>query len=411
MVLNIVWISFFVIAWLVGLGRLIFLGDTQIFPDLINSTFDMAKTGLEISLGLAGIMTLWLGLMKIAEKSGCIQLLARGVNPLFSRLFPGIPSGHPVYGSMLMNIAANMLGLENAATPLGLKAMKQLQDLNTEKDTATDAMIMFLVMNTSGLMILPVAIMMYRAEMGAAAPADIFIPILIATFFSTFCGIFAVAFHQKIRLLDRVLLGYLGGFLLFVVGIIAFFSTLTPEMINQVSLIAGNLILFSVIIFFIGMGFRKKLNVYEVFIDGAKEGFSTAIVIIPYLIAILVAVGVFRTSGALEMLIDLLAKGFAALGLNTEFLPALPTALMRPLSGSGARGLMIEAMQHHGPDSFVGRLVCIMQGATDTTFYVIALYFGSVGVRKTRYAVSAGLTADFAGIIAAILVAYLFFSP
>ncbi|MGC9512319.1 MAG: nucleoside recognition domain-containing protein [Fidelibacterota bacterium] len=411
MVLNVIWISFFVIAWLVGLGRLIFLGDTQIFPDLINSTFEMAKTGLEISLGLAGIMTLWLGLMKIAEKSGCIRLLARAVNPLFSRLFPGIPSGHPAYGSMLMNIAANMLGLENAATPLGLKAMKQLQDLNTEKDTATDAMIMFLVMNTSGLMILPVAIMMYRAEMGAAAPADIFIPILISTFFSTFCGILAVAFRQKIRLLDGVLLAYLGGFLLFVVGIIAFFSTLTPEMINQISLIAGNLILFSVIIFFIGMGFRKKLNVYEVFIDGAKEGFSTAIVIIPYLIAILVAVGVFRTSGALEMLIDLLEKGFFALGLNTEFLPALPTALMRPLSGSGARGLMIEAMQYHGPDSFVGRLVCIMQGATDTTFYVIALYFGSVGVRKTRYAVSAGLTADFAGVIAAIFVAYLFFSP
>ncbi len=410
MVLNIIWISFFVIAWLVGLGRLIFMGDTQIFPDLINNTFDMAKTGLEISLGLAGIMTLWLGLMKIAEKSGCIQMLSRAVNPLFSRLFPGIPSGHPAYGSMLMNIAANMLGLENAATPLGLKAMKQLQDLNAEKDTATDAMIMFLVMNTSGLMILPVAIMMYRAEMGAAAPADIFIPILISTFFSTFVGILAVAFRQKIRILDGVLLAYLGGFLLFVVGIIAFFSTLTPEMINKVSLITGNLILFSVIIFFIGMGFRKKLNVYEVFIDGAKEGFSTAIVIIPYLIAILVAVGVFRTSGALEMLIGLMGKGFSALRINTDFLPALPTALMRPLSGSGARGLMIEAMQHHGPDSFVGRLVCIMQGATDTTFYVIALYFGSVGARKTRYAVSAGLTADFAGVIAAIFVAYLFFN-
>jgi spore maturation protein SpmB len=292
---------------------------------------------------------------------------------------------------------------------LGLKAMKQLQDLNTEKDMATDAMIMFLVMNTSGLMILPVAIMMFRAEMGAASPADIFIPILISTFFSTLIGILAVAFRQKIRILDGVLLAYLGGFLLFVVGIIAFFSTLTPEQINHVSLVAGNLILFSVIIFFVGMGFKKKLNVYEVFIDGAKEGFSTAIIIIPYLIAILVAVGVFRTSGALEMLIGLIGKGISAVGINTDFLPALPTALMRPLSGSGARGLMIEAMQHHGPDSFVGRLVCIMQGATDTTFYVIALYFGSVGVRKSRYAVSAGLTADFAGVIAAIFIAYLFF--
>ncbi|MDD3807694.1 MAG: nucleoside recognition domain-containing protein, partial [Candidatus Marinimicrobia bacterium] len=399
MVLNIIWISFFVIAWLVGLGRLIFLGDTQIFPELINSTFDMAKMGLEISLGLAGIMTLWLGLMKIAEKSGCIQLLAKAVNPLFSRLFPGIPAGHPAYGSMLMNIAANMLGLENAATPLGLKAMKQLQDLNTEKDTATDAMIMFLVMNTSGLMILPVSIMMYRSEMGATNPADIFIPILIATFISTLCGILVVAFRQKIRIWDKVLLAYLGGFLAIIVGIIAFFSTLSPEMINIVSLIVGNLILFTVIVFFIGMGFRKKLNVYEVFIDGAKEGFKTAIMIIPYLIAILVAVGVFRTSGALDMFIGLLGKGFSAIGINTDFLPALPTAFMRPLSGSGARGLMIEAMKHYGADSFVGRLVCIMQGATDTTFYIIALYFGSVGIRKTRYAVSAGLMADFAGII------------
>jgi len=409
MVLNVIWIAFFVIAWVVGLGRLIFLGDSQIFPELIGSTFDMAKTGLEISLGLAGIMTLWLGLMNIAEKSGCIRILAKAVNPLFRRLFPGIPSGHPAYGSMLMNIAANMLGLENAATPLGLKAMKELQDLNTEKDTATDAMIMFLVMNTSGLMILPVAIMMYRAEMGAASPADIFIPILISTFFSTLCGILAVAFRQKIRIFDKVIFAYLGGFLVFVVSLIAYFSTLTPEKINRLSLITGNLILFTVIIFFIAMGFKKKLNVYEVFIEGAKEGFSTAIVIIPYLIAILVAVGVFRTSGALEMLIGVLGKGISALGINTDFIPALPTALMRPLSGSGARGLMIEAMQHYGADSFVGRLVCIMQGATDTTFYVIALYFGSVGIRKTRYAVSAGLIADFAGIISAIFIAYLFF--
>jgi len=409
MVLNVIWIAFFVIAWLVGLGRLIFLGDSQIFPELIGSTFDMAKTGLEISLGLAGIMTLWLGLMKIAEKSGCIRILAKAVNPLFKRLFPGIPSGHPAYGSMLMNIAANMLGLENAATPLGLKAMKELQDLNTEKDTATDAMIMFLVMNTSGLMILPVAIMMYRAEMGAASPADIFIPILISTFFSTLVGILAVAFRQKIRIFDKVIFAYLGGFLAFIVAVIAYFSTLTPEKINRLSLITGNLILFTVIIFFILMGFKKKINVYEVFIEGAKEGFSTAIVIIPYLIAILVAVGVFRTSGALEMLIGFVGKGITALGINGDFIPALPTALMRPLSGSGARGLMIEAMQHHGADSFVGRLVCIMQGATDTTFYVIALYFGSVGIRRTRYAVSAGLIADFAGILSAIFIAYLFF--
>jgi spore maturation protein SpmA/spore maturation protein SpmB len=409
MVLNVIWISFFVIAWVVGLGRLIFLGDSQIFPELIGSTFDMAKTGLEISLGLAGIMTLWLGLMKIAEKSGCIRILAKAVNPLFSRLFPGIPSGHPAYGSMLMNIAANMLGLENAATPLGLKAMKELQDLNTEKDTATDAMIMFLVMNTSGLMILPVAIMMYRAEMGAASPADIFIPIFISTFFSTLVGILAVAFRQKIRIFDKVIFAYLGGFLAFIIGVIVYFSTLTPEKINRVSLITGNLILFTVIIFFIAMGFKKKINVYEVFIEGAKEGFSTAIVIIPYLIAILVAVGVFRTSGALEMLIGVVGKGINAIGINGDFIPALPTALMRPLSGSGARGLMIEAMQHYGADSFVGRLVCIMQGATDTTFYVIALYFGSVGIRKTRYAVSAGLIADVAGIISAIFIAYLFF--
>ncbi len=409
MVLNYIWVAFFIIAFIVGLFRLIFMGDVSIFPEMMNSTFEMAKTGFEISLGLTGVMTLWMGLMKVGESGGIVNLMSKAVGPLFSRLFPEIPKGHPASGSIMMNIAANLLGLDNAATPLGLKAMTQLQELNKDKDTASNAMIMFLVLNASGLTLIPVSIMVYRAQLGAADPSDVFIPILLATFCSTITGIIAVSAFQKINLFNRVILAYLGGFTLLIASIIWYFSTISQEQVTVISSVAGNLILFGIIFSFITLGLIKRINVYESFIEGAKEGFSISIRIIPYLVAILVAVGVFRACGAMDFLVQGIGQGFAALGMNTDFVDALPTAFMKPLSGSGARGMMVDTMKQYGADSFAGRLSCIFQGAADTTFYIIAVYFGSVGIKKTRYAITAGLLADLAGVIAAIFVAYLFF--
>lgn len=409
MVLNYIWVAFFIIAFIVGLFRLIFMGDVSIFPEMMNSTFEMAKTGFEISLGLTGVMTLWMGLMKVGESGGIVNLMSKAVGPLFSRLFPEIPKGHPASGSIMMNIAANLLGLDNAATPLGLKAMTQLQELNKDKDTASNAMIMFLVLNASGLTLIPVSIMVYRAQLGAADPSDVFIPILLATFCSTLTGIVAVSAFQKINLFNRVILAYLGGFTLLIASIIWYFSTISQEQVTVISSVAGNLILFGIIFSFITLGLVKRINVYESFIEGAKEGFSISIRIIPYLVAILVAVGVFRTCGAMDFLVQGIGSGFAALGLNTDFVDALPTAFMKPLSGSGARGMMVDTMKQYGADSFAGRLSCVFQGAADTTFYIVAVYFGSVGIKKTRYAITAGLLADLAGVIAAIFVAYLFF--
>lgn len=409
MVLNYIWIAFFIIAFIVGLFRLIFMGDVSIFPEMMNSTFEMAKTGFEISLGLTGVMTLWMGLMKVGESGGIVNLMSKAVGPLFSRLFPEIPKGHPASGSIMMNIAANLLGLDNAATPLGLKAMTQLQELNKDKDTASNAMIMFLVLNASGLTLIPVSIMVYRAQLGAADPSDVFIPILLATFCSTLTGIVAVSAFQKINLFNRVILAYLGGFTLLIASIIWYFSTISQEQVTVISSVAGNLILFGIIFSFIILGLFKRINVYESFIEGAKEGFSISIRIIPYLVAILVAVGVFRTCGAMDFLVQGIGSGFAALGLNTDFVDALPTAFMKPLSGSGARGMMVDTMKQYGADSFAGRLSCVFQGAADTTFYIVAVYFGSVGIKKTRYAITAGLLADLAGVIAAIFVAYMFF--
>lgn len=396
------------IAFVVALIKLIFLGDTQIFSAMVASTFDMAKTGFEISLGLTGVMTLWLGLMRIGEKGGMINVFSRIMGPFFNKLFPEIPKNHPVNGSIMMNLAANMLGIDNAATPLGLKAMSQLQELNPKKDTASNSMIMFLVLNTSGLTLIPVSIMVYRAQMGAADPSDVFIPILIATFFSTIVGILAVSIFQKINLFNKVFLGYFAVFSLIISGLIWYFVTLPREAVNAQSSLIANIILFCVIISFIALAIRRKVNVYEAFIEGAKEGFGVAIKIIPYLIAILVGVGVFRTSGALDFLIDGLRSFFALVGLNTDFVDALPTAFMKPLSGSGARGVMIETMNQMGADSFAGRLACCFQGATDTTFYILAVYFGSVSITKTRHAVVCGLLADLASIVAAIVVAYIF---
>ncbi|WP_010662200.1 nucleoside recognition domain-containing protein [Marinilabilia salmonicolor] len=409
MVLNYIWIAFFLIAFVVALIKLIFFQDLEVFSNLMNATFDYAKTGFEISLGLTGVLTLWLGLMRIGEKGGMVQAMSRVIGPFFRRIFPTLPPDHPAYGSMMMNIAANMLGLDNAATPMGLKAMKELQTANDKKDTASNAQIMFLVLNTSGLTIIPVSIMVYRAEMGAANPADIFLPILLATFFSTIVGLIAVAVAQKINLFNRVVLGYLGGLSLFIGAVIYGLSLLDREQIRIVSLLTANIILFSIIVTFIVMAVIRKVNVYESFIEGAKDGFFIAVKIIPYLIAILVGIGVFRAAGAMEVLIDGIAWAINAVGLNTDFVGALPTALMKPLSGSGARGMMVDAMNLHGADSFVGRIASTVQGATDTTFYVIAVYFGSVGIRKTRHAVACGLIADFAGIIAAIFLGYLFF--
>ncbi len=409
MVLNYIWIAFFVLAFIVATIRLVFYGDTEVFPDIINSTFASSKSAFEISLGLTGVLALWMGIMRIGEQGGVIALFSRVLSPLFSKLFPDIPKGHPVTGSIFMNMAANMLGLDNAATPLGLKAMEGLQELNPKKDTATNPMIMFLVINTSGLTLIPISIMVYRAQLGAAQPTDVFVPILIATFISTLAGIIAVALYQRINLLNRTILLFLGGATLFIVGIIWFFSTLSQDQIDLYSTTFANVFLFVIIIGFIAAGIRKKVNVYDAFIEGAKEGFTTAVRIIPYLVAILVAIGVFRASGCMDYLTQGIASLVEMCGLNSDFVGALPTALMKPLSGSGARGLMVDAMSTYGADSFVGRLACIFQGSTDTTFYILAVYFGSVGVAKTRHAVPCGLLADLAGILAAIFVCYLFF--
>jgi spore maturation protein SpmA len=394
---------------MIALVKLIFLGDVEVFPAMMNATFDSSKTAFEISLGLTGVLSLWLGIMKIGEKGGVINLFARVLSPVFTKLFPEIPKGHPATGSIFMNIAANMLGLDNAATPLGLKAMEQLQEINPKKDTASNPMIMFLVLNTSGLTLIPVSIMVYRAQQGAAQPTDIFIPILLATFFSTMAGIIVTSLYQKINLLNKTLLLTLGGMCALVAGIIWGFSQLDKDQMNVVSTLVANILLMTVIVTFILAGVRKKVNVYDAFIEGAKDGFKTAVVIIPYLVAILVGIGVFRASGAMDMLIDGLAWCVDALGINSDFIGALPTALMKPLSGGGARGMMVDAMTTYGADSFVGRLACIFQGSTDTTFYVLAVYFGSVSIRYTRHAVTCGLLADLAGIISAIFIAYLFF--
>lgn len=409
MILNYIWIAFFLIAFVVAMVKLIFFGDVNVFPEIMGSTFDMAKLGFEISLGLTGVMTLWLGLMKVGENGGVIRVMAKVVGPLFRKLFPEIPKDHTVTGSIMMNLAANMLGLDNAATPLGLKAMTQLQEINPEKDTASNPMIMFLVLNTSGLTLIPISIMVYRAQMGAADPSDIFLPILLATFFSTMAGIISVAIMQRINLLNKVVLAYLGGFTILVSLIIWYFTIIPQEKISIISSVVSNVILFSIIVSFIGLALVRRVNVYESFIDGAKEGFMIAIKIIPYLIAMLVAIGVFRTSGAMDFLINGIGWTFAQLGVNADFVPALPTAFMKPLSGAGARGMMVDAMTTFGADSFVGRLAATFQGSTDTTFYILAVYFGSVSIRKTRYSVTCGLIADFAGIIASIFIAYLFF--
>ena len=409
MVLNYIWVAFFIIAFVIALLKMIFMGDMEVFPAMMNSTFDSSKTAFEISLGLTGVLSLWLGIMKIGEKGGVIAVLSRILSPVFTKLFPDIPKGHPVTGSIFMNIAANMLGLDNAATPLGLKAMEQLQTLNPKKDTATNPMIMFLVLNTSGLTLIPVSIMVYRAQLGAAQPTDIFIPILLATFFSTLAGIVITSLYQRINLLNKVMVGVLGGMSVLVALIIWSFGQMNKDTMNVVSTSVANILLMTIIVLFILAGLRKRVNVYDAFIEGAKEGFTTAVRIIPYLVAILVGVGVFRASGAMNLLVEGIEWCVASVGGDTEFVGALPTALMKPLSGSGARGMMVDAMTTYGADSFVGRLSCIFQGSTDTTFYILAVYFGSVNIRYTRHAVVCGLLADLAGVIAAIAIAYMFF--
>ena len=409
MVLNYIWVAFFIIAFVIALLKMIFMGDMEVFPAMMNSTFDSSKTAFEISLGLTGVLSLWLGIMKIGEKGGVIAVLSRILSPVFTKLFPDIPKGHPVTGSIFMNIAANMLGLDNAATPLGLKAMEQLQTLNPKKDTATNPMIMFLVLNTSGLTLIPVSILVYRAQLGAAQPTDIFIPILLATFFSTLAGIVITSLYQRINLLNKVMVGVLGGMSVLVALIIWSFGQMNKDTMNVVSTSVANILLMTIIVLFILAGLRKRVNVYDAFIEGAKEGFTTAVRIIPYLVAILVGVGVFRASGAMNLLVEGIEWCVASVGGDTEFVGALPTALMKPLSGSGARGMMVDAMTTYGADSFVGRLSCIFQGSTDTTFYILAVYFGSVNIRYTRHAVVCGLLADLAGVIAAIAIAYMFF--
>lgn len=410
MVLNYIWIAFFLIAFVIALIKLIFLGDYAIFPNIMNATFDSAKTAFEISLGLTGVLSFWLGMMKIGERGGLVDAVARALSPVFTKLFPDIPRDHPAFGHMFMNIAANMLGLDNAATPLGLKAMESLQELNPKKDTATNPMIMFLVLNTSGLAIVPVGILVYRAQQGAAQPTDVFIPILLATFIATLAGIIVTSVYQRINLFNRTLLLTLGGACVFIAAVIWGFSLLDKSQMGIVSTNLANILLFTIIIGLIWSGVRRRVNVYDAFVEGAKEGFRTAVRIIPYLVAILVAIGVFRASGAMDWLIGGLKYLVDAAGIPSDWVEALPTALMKPLSGSGARGMMVDAMATYGPDSFVGRLSCLFQGSTDTTFYILAVYFGSVGVSKTRHAVACGLLADLAGVIAAIGICYLFFS-
>lgn len=409
MVLNYIWIFFFITAFIVAVVQTLFFGNLGIWNDIMNSTFSSAKTAFEISLGLTGVLSLWLGLMKIGERGGVIATFSRWISPLFCRLFPDLPKNHPAFGSIFMNLSANMLGLDNAATPLGLKAMKEMQEVNPDKERASNPMIMFLVLNTTGLTLVPLGVMVYRAQMGAANPSDIFLPILIATYVSTLVGLIAVCLKQRINLCDKVILGFLGGLTLLIGGILAFFLQLPQEKISLYSSFIANGLLFCIIIGFLAAGIRKRINVYEAFVEGAKEGFKTAVTIIPYLVAILVAIAVFRASGAMDYIISGITTGVKALGIDADFVGALPTALMKPLSGSGARGMMVDAMTTYGADSFVGRVASTIQGATDTTFYILAVYFGSVGIRNTRYAAGYGLLADFAGIVAAIVVAYIFF--
>jgi len=408
--LNIIWIFFFISAFITALFKLVFLGDQTIFTEIMAALFAMSKTAFEISLGLTGILALWLGIMRIGERSGFIDILTRGLTPLFQKLMPEIPAHHPALGAMVMNISANALGLDNAATPLGIKAMQELQTLNPQKDTASNAQILFLVINTSAVTLFPITIFTYRAQLGAAHPTDVFIPILLATYMSTLCGLLAVAWVQKLNLLDKTILSYLGGFTLLVLGTIFYFSQLNQaEMLFQSALIS-NLILFTLIIVFIASAAYKRIDAYQAFIEGAQEGFQTAIGIIPYLVAMLVAIGVFRASGALDLLMNALRYGIGQANLDPRFIDAMPTALMKPFSGSGARAMMVDTMQTYGADSFAGRLSSIVQGSTETTFYVLAVYFGSVGIKNIRHALACGIIADFAGIIAAIFIAYWFFS-
>ena len=408
MVLNYIWIGFFVVSFIFAIVQLA-MGDTTIFQKIVDSTFDTSKTAFETSLGLTGVLALWLGIMKIGEKAGAVNVLARLLSPVFSRLFPDIPKNHPAMGSIFMNVASNMLGLDNAATPTGLKAMQQMQELNPKKDTATNPIIMFLVLNTSGLTIIPTTILAFRSSYGATQPTDVFIPILLATTVATLFGIIITCLFQHTNIFKPSMLAILGGLCAFVGIVIAAFGSMDKDTMGTVTAVVGNVILLSVIVAFIIGGLIKKINVYDAFIEGAKEGFQTAVRIIPYLVAILVAVGVFRASGAMDMLINGISWCVKQCGLNTDFVGALPTAFMKPLSGSGARGLMLEAMKNYGPDSFVGRLSCIFQGSTDTTFYILAVYFGSVNIKYTRHAVACGLLADLVGVIAAIFIAYIFF--
>ncbi len=409
MVLNYIWVGFFLVAFVVALGKLVFTGDAEVFTEIVNATFGAARSGFEISLGLTGILALWLGIMRIGERGGVIRSFARVAGPLFGRLFPEIPKDHPVIGGMFMNFSANLLGLDNAATPIGLNVMKELQELNPKKDTASNSMIMFLAINASGLTLIPITVLMYRLQLGAANPADVFVPILLATLTSTVVAITLVALRQRIGLWNRAVMIPFGVIAAFVAGMVWLFQMADREALSQGATVVSNCLLVTVIVGFLAAGIRKRINVYEAFIDGAKEGFQTAIKIIPYLIAILVGIAVFRASGAMEYLIGGIEYAVALCGLDTEWVGALPTMLMKPLSGSGARGMMIDAMDHYGPDSLVGRLSCIVQGSTDTTFYVVALYFGSVAVKRIRYALSYSLWADLAGIIAAVGLAYLFF--
>lgn len=410
MVLNYIWIAFFVVAFIVALSRLIFFGDFDTFNATVNSTFASARSGFEISIGLTGVLTLWMGLMKIGEQGGVIQLFSRAINPLFRRLFPDIPKNHPAGGSILLNLSANILGLDNAATPAGLQAMKELQEINPDKSKASNPMMMFLVMNASGLTLIPVSVMTIRAQMGAANPADVFVPIMIATFVSTMIGVLAVCIKQKINILDKVILGTFGSAAILIGAVIWAFSSMGPEKAQQIASVIASIILFSIILFFILSGVRRKINVYDAFIEGAKDGFSTAVRIIPYLIAILVAVGMFRASGAMDFIFDGLKSFVVFTGFDSRWVDAMPTALMKPLSGSGARGMMAETITVFGVDSFAGRLASIFQASTDTTFFVVAVYYGSVGIKNSRYTVPYALLADLVGVVTAIWIAYIFFS-
>ncbi|MBR4120021.1 MAG: spore maturation protein [Bacteroidales bacterium] len=409
MVLNYIWISFFFIAFAVALIKSIFMGDVNVWSEIMNSSFSSAKTAFEISLGLTGVLSLWLGLMKIGERGGIISIFARWVSPFFSRLFPSIPKDSPIFGSIFMNFSANMLGLDNAATPLGLKAMKEMQELNTQKERATDAMIMFLVLNTTGLTLIPISVMVYRAQMGAGNPSDVFLPILLATYITTLAGLLITCIKQRINIFDRVIISTVTIATAIMGGLLAFFMNLPAEKVSLYSTVGANMLLFTIIILFLVAGVRKKINVYEAFIDGAKEGFTTAVTIIPYLIAMLVAIAMFRASGAMDFLTEGITYVVAACGIDTDFVGAIPTALMKPLSGSGARGMMVDAMATYGADSFVARVASTIQGSTDTTLYILAVYFGSVGIKNSRYAAGVGLIADFIGIVAAIFMAYIFF--